>query len=370
MNILILNWRDISHPLAGGAEFVTHEHAKGWVKKGHSVTWFTSWYQGAKKEETIDGILMVRKAGSLTVYPAAMAFVLQHGREFDVIVDEVHGFPFFSIFLTKTPVIVFIHEIAGIIWDFMYPFPINVIGKFVEKYYFYFYRKCFFWTDAQSTVEELIARGIPKNQCIAIDCPIIMHKEITVDRHINKEKDPTYLFVSRVVKMKGIEEVIKAFSFIARVQPLAKLWIIGSGDEVYIDTLKEMMKEYGVLDRVIFWGKVDEQKKYELMKRAHLLLHASVKEGWGLVVLEAASVGTPSVVYDVPGLRDVVKDNLTGVVIQGNSPHKMATEALRLLDDNKRYREFQKNGISWSKGMKWDDVILKSEKLLFEAERA
>lgn len=379
MNILILNWRDVSHPLSGGAEIVTMKHAQYWVKKGHQVTWFTSWYPGVKHEETIGGVRMVRRLGSLTVYPAAVWYVLTRGRDYDVIVDEVHGFPFFSPLFTRTPVVVFIHEVAGEIWDFMYPFPINIIGKFVEQWYFSLYKHCLFWTDAQSMIEELLSHGIPRNQCIAIPCPIALDKRLmTKDKknhisfifdHISKEKYPTYLFVSRVVKMKGIEEVIKAFSFIVKEQKDAKLWIVGGGEVHYIKELKAMISDYGVSSNVIFFGKVTEQKKYELMAKSHLLLHASVKEGWGLVVLEAASVGTPSVVYDVPGLRDVVKHQRTGIVLKTNSPQEMALESMKLINEGKRYRDYQEYGKLWSKSLQWNDVTQKSLHILQTSTR-
>jgi glycosyltransferase involved in cell wall biosynthesis len=184
-----------------------------------------------------------------------------------------------------------------------------------------------------------------------------------------KEKRPTYIFVSRVVRMKGIEEVVKAFSFIVKEQSNAQLWIVGDGEKTYVEELKSMMKEYGIYDNVTFFGAVSEQKKYECMSKAHLLLHASVKEGWGLVVLEAASVLTPGIVYNVAGLKDVVKNGSTGVVIQNNSPHEMAREAIRLYSDTIRYQLYQKNGLIWVESLKWEDVIQQSLALLQKAIR-
>jgi glycosyltransferase involved in cell wall biosynthesis len=367
MNILILNWRDVKHPKSGGAELVTMEHAKGWVLQGHAVTWVTAGYEGAKSDEIVDTVRFVRRAGSQTIYLFAPIFLLLHAREYDVIVDEVHGFPFFSPLFTRKPVVVFIHEIAGEIWDFMYPFPVNKIGKLLENMYFRVYKHSFFWTDAPSTVDELVKRGIPRIQCKAIACPIVIDKKIRLSLKIQKEKFPTYTFVSRVVRMKGIEEVIKAFSFIMKEQQHAKLWIVGGGERAYIQQLREMMNEYGVLQNARFWGKVTDDKKLELMSRAHILLHASVKEGWGLVVLEAAHVGTPSVVYNVPGLCDVVKNRQTGIVLSDNSPHEMTREALRLYFDKKRYNDFQKNGKAWADSLKWEDVTKQSLALLQKA---
>ena len=380
MNILILNWRDVRHPKSGGAELVTMEHAKGWVRAGHRVTWLTAGYTGSKGESIVEGVRFVRRWGSLSVYLYAPFYVLFNARFFDVIVDEVHGFPFFSPLFTHKPVVVFIHEIAGEIWDFMFPFPKNILGKLLERWYFRLYRHCLFWTDAPSTVDELVQRGISKNQCTAIPCPIITDERLMIKdkrskkshssfiiHHTSKEKYPTFLFVSRVVRMKGIEEIIKAFSFIARTQSEARLWIVGAGQDSYVAELKEMMQEYGIESHVIFFGNVSEKRKYELMSRAHILLHASVKEGWGLVVLEAAAVGTPAVVYNVAGLKDVVRSGRTGIVIPDNSPREMAREAIRLYSDPDKYPEFQRNGKVWAAGLTWPRAVKQSLSILTRA---
>jgi len=249
----------------------------------------------------------------------------------------------------------------------MFPFPKNVIGKLLESWYFKLYRNCYVWTDAESTIDELVERGIPRKQCIAIPCPIVELR--TKNQELRtKNQQPTYIFVSRVVRMKGIEEVIKAFAFIYREEAKSKLWIVGGGGEdAYVNELKNMIKEYGIEKNVVWHGIVSEEKKYELMSRAHLLLHASVKEGWGLVVLEAASVGTPAVVYNVSGLRDVVKHGKTGIVLHTNSPQEMAEEAMVLLKNRRMYALYQRNGKKWVDSLKWKDVIKKSLSLLKKA---
>ncbi|MCX6791675.1 MAG: glycosyltransferase family 4 protein [Candidatus Gottesmanbacteria bacterium] len=363
---MILNCRDVSHPKSGGAEHVTMEHAKGWVKAGHSVTWLTSHYDYAQHEGVLDGVNFVRRAGSLTIYLYAPLYLLSNAHSFDVIVDETHGFPFFSPLFTRKPVVIFIHEIAGEIWDYMFSFPKNVIGKLLERWYFRVYKHCLFWTDAPSTAKEIAQRGIPATQCVAIPCPII--SSIT-PRLRPKETVPVYLFVSRVVRMKGVEEVIKTFSFIIREQRTAKLWIIGGGDAPYIQELREMLDEYGVARAVTFFGVVSEETKYRLMATAHILLHASVKEGWGLVVLEAASVGTPAVVYNVNGLNSVVKNGKTGIVLKDNSPREMAREAMMLYKNKTLYRIFQDNGRIWAKSFHWSDASKQSIALLQRAIR-
>lgn len=361
MNILILNWRDPKNPQSGGAEIVTMEHAKAWVKKGNSVTWFTSKFENAKKEEKIRDINIVRYGNFITVYFFAPFFYLFSKQKFDLVIDEIHGLPFFTPLYVKRPKIAFIHEVAEEIWDYMSPFPINKIGKFVEPLYFKLYKNTKFWTDASSTIDDLVKFGIKSKNCIAIPCPS-GSKTLTVLP--KKENISTFIFVSRVVKMKGIEEVIKAFYYILKEIKNGQLWIVGDGDKKYLEYLRKTMNDYSISTKVKFFGKVSESKKLELMRKAHILLHASIREGWGLVVVEAASQGTPSVVYNVSGLRDSVKNDKTGIILEGNNVKEMAREVIDLLNNKNKYRSFQKNCLLWAKSLTWDKTTNQSLKLL------
>ncbi len=369
MNILLLNWRDVWHPKSGGAEIVTFEHAKRWAFAGHNVTWLTSAYNGSTADTVCDKVHVKHRFGSLSIYCYVPLYLMLHGNKYDVIVDEIHGIPFFSPLFTRKPVIAFIHEVADEIWDYMYPFPINHIGRWFESIFFRLYRKNYFWTDAPSTIEELIKRGIQKSLCTAIPCPItVTDRSIIVQaKKMQKSDNPSFIFASRLVKMKGIEEVIKAFSFIVQQYSDARLTIIGSGEESYVRSLHNMVTDYGCSKNITFAGRVGEKEKFSLMAQSHILLHASVKEGWGLVVLEAASVGTPSVVYNVSGLRDIVHDRKTGVIVHTNSPRDMAKEALALYEDKKRYEQYQANAMKWEQSMVWDKVANESLSLIKKA---
>ncbi len=366
MNILLLNWRDPKNPKAGGAEIVTLEHAKAWARAGHTVVWLAASFAGAKREDDIDSIHIVRKGNNITIFFWVVVFYLFSHMSFDVVIDEAHGLPFFTPFFVKKPKIFFIHEVANEIWDYMYPFPINIIGKFLETFYLPLYNKIPLWTDAQSTIHELQKYGFKIKNSTAIPCPIVKTDHI---RSGPKERKKTFIFVSRVVRMKGIEEVIKAFGLIHKEDSMAQLWIVGVGEESYIRKLKEMTKEYGIENSVTFFGAVTDEKKFSLLGRAHILLHASVKEGWGLVVIEAAYQGTPSIVYNVAGLRDSVKNNLTGIVLSINSPYDMARESLLLLADIGKYKKVQKNARQWARSLTWSDATKKSLQLINDVTR-
>ncbi len=361
MNILILNWKDIKNPTAGGAEIVTYEHARRWIKAGHTVTWLSSAFRKSLKEETIEGIKIRRFGNIYQVYLFAPYFYLFGGQKFDLVIDEVHGIPFFTPFYVRKPKLILIHEIAGEIWDYMYSFPFNYLGKVLERFYLTIYRNQYFWTDCKSTIDELVKNGIKRKRCIAIPCP--SNAKPISKPIINKQL--IFVSVSRIVKMKGIEDVIKAFSIVNKKFLNSKLLIIGDGDKRYINYLKkELVRANGIEKNVQFLGYVEEKKKLNILKKSYLLLHASVKEGWGIVVIEAASQSTPAVVYNVPGLSESVKNKLTGVVLSKNSFEEMANSVIRLTQQKNTYRKYQKNCLEWANDLNWDDQVKKSLSML------
>lgn len=361
MNILILNWKDIRNPTSGGAEIVTFEHARRWVSSGHKVTWLCSSYKHLPKKEKIDGIEIIRFGNIYTIYFFAPLFYLFGSRKFELIVDEVHGIPFFTPFYVRKPIVVLIHEIAGGIWDIEYTFPLNWIGKFLEKKYLKLYSNKKFWTDSEFTLKELTEKGIDKKNCLSIPCPSSLNSLAKIPI---KNKNISIISINRLVKMKGIEDVIRAFSILQKKYKNSTLDILGDGDENYIKELKNVVKNLKLVKNVNFLGYVSAFEKEKLLKKSHLLFHASIKEGWGIVVMEAASQATPSIVYNVPGLSESVINNQTGIVLNKNTPERMANQSIILLKDGKRYKKFQINGLEWSRSLTWDNAASQSLKFL------
>jgi glycosyltransferase involved in cell wall biosynthesis len=88
--------------------------------------------------------------------------------------------------------------------------------------------------------------------------------------------------------------------------------------------------------------------------RAHCLLVPSVREGWGLVVIEANSVGTPAVAYDVPGLRDSVQDGVTGLLAPDGEPDELARRAIAMVEDPVLQQDMSRKALDWAEGFSWD----------------
>lgn len=360
MNILILSWRDIKNPKSGGAEILTHEIAKRWVKLGHKVTLFTSKFNDGLDKETIDGVNIIRQGHPdarflfSSVHFLAYKFYKKNFAKFDAVVDEIHGLPFFTPWYVKSKKFVLICEVAGSLWIKMFGPFFGTVGRLMEQFYLkYIYKGIPYLTISNSTKEELIEEGVDEKNITVLPMGITVPKEI---KKFKKENSPTLIFVGRLSKSKGIEDAIKALDKVSQTYNNVKLWVVGGGEKPYVNYLKKMAKKFKVDNRVTFFGYVSQGKKFELMAKAHILLAPSVKEGFGLIVPEAARVGTPSIVYDVPGLRDIVKNGVNGIKVKKNTPDEIANAVVKILEDNNFYRKLQDNAIKLSLSYNWDNT--------------
>ena len=353
MNILILNWRDIGNEKAGGAEVVTHEYAKRWVEKGHRVTLFTASYKNAPPREFLDGVEIIRRGGPHTVHVHAFwHYLTRFKSEYDIVIDQVHGIPFLTpLYVKNKRIVAFIHEVAGEIWHHMYPFPLDWIGIMSEILYFRFYRHVRFVAVSPSTADELVQKGISRSQ---IDVVFNGVSSKPLNKSPSKESDPTLVFVGRLCEMKGIEDALDAFFLVLKSLPSANLWIVGTGRERYVQSLEQKVKDLNLENRVRFWGFVSEQRKIEFLRSAHLLVHPSVKEGWGLVVIEANTQGTPAVGYNVSGLRDSVQDGKTGLLVESHNTVSLAEAIIKVLRDDGLRDSLSSNALEWSRQFNWD----------------
>jgi glycosyltransferase involved in cell wall biosynthesis len=154
---------------------------------------------------------------------------------------------------------------------------------------------------------------------------------------------------------KRIEHIIKALAQFRSSTGSGTLRLVGSGSDRYRQSLMRLAKHLEVADSIVFQGRVTLSEKHRLMGSAHCLLLTSVREGWGLVVTEANGCGTPAIVYDVPGLRDSVKHEATGLVVPP-TPDSLAGAMIRLTSDTKLYARLVAEGRRWSATMSFDET--------------
>ena len=356
MRILIYNWRDVKNPETGGAETYTREIAKRLVSKGHEITWFTAAFPGCKHEEELDGIRIVRSGNRLSVYRQARIYYERHFKgQFDVVIDEINTRPFMAYRYVDVPIVALIHQLAREFWFFGTPFPINLLGfLWLEKKWLRPYRKIPTIAVSESTKQDLERLSFEDVTVVlnGFDVP-------PIESMPTKEDTPTLLFVGRMTKTKRPEHAIRAFSYLQREIPSARLRMVGDGP--ILDRLRARWH----LPEVEFLGRVSEEQKYELMRSAHAILVPSIREGWGRIVTEANLQGTPAIGYDVHGLRDSIRDGETGYLCQPD-PAQMGEVSIRLLRDADDQYRLARAALAWAKELTWDESAQQIEQRLLE----
>jgi glycosyltransferase involved in cell wall biosynthesis len=297
VRILILNWKDLTHPAAGGAEVLTEQLARELVRRGHSVTLFVSAVDGRPERQTVEGVDIVRRGSRLGVYRAARAFWSAAGRgNYDVVVDEINTRPFLTPRWVKgTPVVALIHQLAREIWFDETPFPVSVLGRYVlEPWWLRSYRDVPALTVSASSAESLRRHHGWRDITVIPEG----HTPHAIP-NVPKESDPTVAFLGRLVGMKRPQDAIAAVEILAQRFPAARLWLMGEGP-------RRPALQADAPSRVEFLGRLEHEQLVERLARAHVLVATSVREGWGLNVSEAAACGTPTIGYSAPGLVDSV----------------------------------------------------------------
>jgi glycosyltransferase involved in cell wall biosynthesis len=121
------------------------------------------------------------------------------------------------------------------------------------------------------------------------------------------------------------------------------------------------------VDGVKFFGGLSNEHRRRLLARAWVLVNPSVREGFGLNVLEANALGTPCVAYEVAGLRDSIIDERTGLLVKENgNVEKLAEAMIKVLRDEALRKTLSENALQHCKSLSWDRTAQELEKILKE----
>ena len=351
MRFLMLNWRDPHNPLSGGAERVTVTYLLALIDRGHEVFWFANDFPGAAREENFKGIKIIRGGGKGTSILQARQWYRRQPH-FDLVIDQHHGIPWYAPWWCRTNCVAYIHEVLGPIWSSFYPWPLSTIGQSQERWTHWLYRRTPFWTPSDSTRKTLQAHGIRDIQVFpnGTDAtPLAMLESKPLAAPIRLAA------VSRLAPNKRVDHVLRTAKILLQRGVDVRLAVIGTGE---VETaLRELAVDFGMADKIEFTGRLDEQQKDDCLRRAHFLVHTSIREGWGLNVIEANAMGTPAVVYPVGGLVDSTLDNETGLVTRSESPEAVADAILSLITSPEKYDSLRVNAWRRSKNFAWDQVI-------------
>jgi glycosyltransferase involved in cell wall biosynthesis len=351
MRFLMLNWRDPKNPLSGGAERVTLAYLKALAQRGHEVYWFANDFPGAAREEIIEGIKIIRGGGKGTSILAARNWYHRQ-KKFDLVIDQHHGLAWFAPWWAKTHCVAYIHEVLGPIWNSFYAWPLSGIGRWQERWTHWLYRRVPFWTPSESTRKALLAHGV---HAVNVFPNGVDTRPVEALAPKQLESPLQLITVSRLAANKRIDHAIKAIEILRQRNIAARLTVVGGGDSEH--ELKQLAAATGVGSQVEFTGQLTETEKNRRLQHAHFLLHTSVREGWGLNVIEANAMGTPAVVYPVDGLVDSTVHGETGIVTAAETPAALANALAEILKSPETYTRLRMNAWNRSKTFAWNEVL-------------
>lgn len=351
MNILVVNWQDRLNPLAGGAEVHLHETFGRIASWGHKVILLASGFPGAKKEEILDGIYVIRKgrrADFNFFVPFALKEIIRR-ESIDILVEDLNKIPFFTPLFMNIPIFAILHHRFGktIFRETIIPFAIYVY--IAESLIPIVYRSIPFDVVSESTKEDLIRSGIPEEKIF------IHYNGVNLSKYKPgvKKKNPFQItFLGRVKRYKSIEHLLYATQSLRKAFPLLRVTIVGDGDA--LPELKMLAISLSVQDIVNFTGFVSEDEKIRILQESEIVVNTSSKEGWGLTVIESNACGTPVVAANSPGLKDSVKDRFNGLLYPFGDIRALTSSIKQLLKNRDLLLKMQKDAIEWSKKFNWE----------------
>jgi len=309
--VLMLSWRDLGNPLGGGSERYLHRVAAGLAAGGDRVTVRTAAYPGAPADEVVDGVRYRRAGTPDTVFPTALRDLAtgRLGRP-DVVVDCQNGVPFLSRVATAAPVVVLVHHVHREQWQVAVGPVAGRVGWWVESRVApRFYRGCRYVAVSPTTRRELVDLGVPAERITVVHNGLDPLPAGGPPRTVA----PSLVVLSRLVPHKRVEHALEALARLAPRWPELTLTVIGDG--YWEPQVRSRAAELGIAARVRLAGHADDEAKHRLLGAGWVHLCPSLKEGWGLAILEAAQHAVPTVAYaGAGGTVDSVVHGRTGLL--------------------------------------------------------
>ena len=361
LRVVIFSWRDLHHPEAGGAEKYIVTVAEGLARRGHRITFCTSAYPGALAEELVNGVHYVRGGGRYGIYPRALLTSLLSRYRPDVVVDVQNGMPYLTPLVSRYPVVNLVHHVHKEQWPVTFGPRMARAGWWVESRLApRIYRRARYVAVSDSTRRELVTQGID------LERVQIIHNgtDATPLDDTPRSKHPSLIVLGRLVPQKRVEYALEAVANLVGGMPDLTLDVVGSG--WWEPHLRERVEVLGIDKHVTFHGHVSEAEKHRLLAGAWVHLMPSLKEGWGLVVVEAGIHGTPTVAFrEAGGPNDSIVHGRTGLLVEHGAQE--LTDAVRelLVDDALRSR-MSREVAQWVPQFHWDESVERWEQVLAE----
>jgi len=351
--VLVLNERDPLHPAAGGAEVHVSEICTRLASRGFEFTLAACSHSGAPAREIFHG-LEIRRLGPLPLYYLRAAWLCARDTRrgnFDVVVEHLNKLPFLSPMVSAAPVVAVCHHLFGTSAFLQVAWPIAAGVVAAEKLIPTCYKRAAFVAVSESTREDLVARGIPRAQIR------IVHNGIRPAKpglDPPSRRGPRVAYLGRLEPYKRVDVMLAALATLVPRFPGLEVVIVGRGADR--PRLEDAAQRLGIAERTRFCGFVSDSERDAILGRTRVCVCPSVKEGWGLTVIEANSAGVPVVASDAPGLRDAVRNGDTGFLVPEGDVAQFAQRIQRLLADDALVDRMSQAGLAWSQRFDWDNA--------------
>jgi glycosyltransferase involved in cell wall biosynthesis len=323
-------------------------------------------YKAAPARDVIDGINIYRH-GHWTVanfvLPQVVRRMLKAG-SYDLLVEDINKIPFYTpLYRGDVPLVAIVPHLFGkTVYREANPLTASYVYG-AESLIPRIYRDVDFEVISPSTRDDLIARGMDGSRIRTIFCGLD-HERFTLPDPPPRSETPLVVSWSRLRRYKSIDVAIRAFGHIHREMPAARMLVIGRGPDE--ERLQKLTRKLGLQDLVEFRGFMDWDELVSTLHKCHVFLNPSPKEGWGLTVVEANQCGLPVVASDRPGLKDSVRDGVTGALVPYGDDQAFAREALKLLRDPDLFKERSAAAREWAGTFSWPRCVEESLALFAE----
>lgn len=351
--IVFLAHRDLGNPAAGGSELLVDRLADGLTRLGHQVTLLCGGPASYRDYRVVSA------GGELGHFLRARSAFSRQVGDCDLLVEVCNGMPYFAPVWHRGPTLCLVNHVHTDLWTMRFGGPMAPaarLGRRLEHWALTgAQHRSLLVAVSPSTAHALRGIGVERDRIR------VVHNGVEEPGpRADRSPEPLFVAVGRLVEYKRIDLLLRLWE---RVRPVTggRLVIVGDGPE---RARLEQLAGPGVE----FTGHVSEAEKHRLLCEAWLLLHPSAVEGWGLVVTEAATRETPTVAFDVPGLRDSVVDGETGVLARGESTFAAAWCTLAL--SGERRELMGKAARERAARYRWDRTVRQFRAVAAEAVRS
>jgi glycosyltransferase involved in cell wall biosynthesis len=330
--ILLLAWRDLDDPEAGGSEIHAANVARLWAEAGLDVVMRTSRATGLPGDVQRDGYHVRRRAGRYAVFARHAATGMVRARP-DGMVEIWNGMPFFSPIWARCPGIVFLHHVHDEMWDMALPRSMLAsLGKAIEcKIAPPLYRRTRILTLSSSSRTEIIRQLRLPASNVTVAPPGVDHRFRPGGP---RSPFPLVAAVGRLVPVKRFHLLIDVLVDLRARHPNLQAVIAGEGHQRDSLTAHINRRRAGAWLRLP--GRLDDDQLVSLYRRAWVVASTSAREGWGMTLTEAGACRTPAVATAIPGHVDAVSNGVSGLLAHDRPG---LTAALDAVLSNRRLRQ-------------------------------